>query len=133
MLVFLVVKPFSPAAVQDSTGQVQSKAARTCPIDIIVVPTTEHQLPLGVLSYRNVKTKALARTAYSRMPQPSTSKMATQHHTTTRSNVIVNVAVGDAVIPIHEHQQLDTCINGVAPKRTFASFVIVFAGLLLLV
>ena len=42
--------------------------------------------------------------------------MATQHHhtTTTAADVIVDVAVGDAVIPIHEHRQVD--VNAV-PKR----------------
>ena len=42
--------------------------------------------------------------------------MATQHHhtTTTTADVIVDVAVGDAVIPIHEHRQVD--VNAV-PKR----------------
>ena len=125
MLVFLVVKPFSPAAVQDSTGQVQSKAARTCPIDIIVVPTTEHQLPLGVLSYREVKTKALARTVYSSMPQASNSRMATQHDTTTTTaDLFLDVAAGDAVIPIHEHKQLDASINGVATKRTLVRLLL---------
>jgi hypothetical protein len=39
--------------------------------------------------------------------------MATQHHTTT-ADVIVDVAVGDAVIPIHEHRQVD--VDSV-PKR----------------
>lgn len=40
--------------------------------------------------------------------------MATQHRTTTTADVIVDVAVGDAVIPIHEHRQVD--VNAV-PKR----------------
>ena len=116
MLVFLVVKPFPPAAVLDSTGQVQSKAARFCPIDFIVVPTTDHQLPLGVLSYRKVQNE-VARAVYSSMTQSSNSKMAKQHDSTTTADVMVDVAVDDAVI---------------APKRTFVSFVIVFAGVLLL-
>ena len=117
MLVFLVVKPFPPAAVLDSTGQVQAKAARFCPIDFIVVPTTDHQLPLGVLSYRKVQNEVLARAVYSSMTQSSNSKMAKQHDSTTTADVMVDVAVDDAVI---------------APKRTFVSFVIVFAGVLLL-
>ena len=40
--------------------------------------------------------------------------MATQHHTTT-ADVIVDVAVGDAVIPIHEHRQMD--VDAVAKRE----------------
>ena len=121
---FLVVKPLPPAFVENPTPlHVRSNCSLSypdnnfVPIDHVVVPTTEHQLPLGVLSYREVKTKALARTVYSSMPQPSNSKMAKQHDSTTTADVMVDVAVDDAVI---------------APKRTFVSFVIVFAGVLLL-
>ena len=47
MLVFLVVKPF--------------QRAPKSPIDYIIVPTIEHQLPLGVLSYAKVDAEVLAR------------------------------------------------------------------------
>ena len=47
MLVFLVVKPFQHAPES--------------PIDYIVVPTSEHQLPLGVLSYAKVQAEGLDR------------------------------------------------------------------------
>ena len=47
MLVFLVVKPLQHGS--------------TCPIDYIVVPTSEHQLPLGVLTYARVESGVLSR------------------------------------------------------------------------
>ena len=55
---FLVVKPLPPAFVENPTPlHVRSNCSLSypdnnfVPIDHVVVPTTEHQLPLGVLSY----------------------------------------------------------------------------------
>ena len=61
MLVFLVVRPL-PQQAQDAkstTGRPTSYGK--CPIDYVVVPTVEHQLPLGVLGYASVERAVLQR------------------------------------------------------------------------
>jgi hypothetical protein len=54
MLVFVVVVP----TIWDDKRQ--------CPHNIIVVPTNEHQLPLGVMNFDSVSSAALARSSASR-------------------------------------------------------------------
>ena len=66
MLVFIVAKPLPPAVVEKPVPpHIPSNFSQSyiVPLDYIVVPTTEHQLPLGVLSFGTVKSKVLARNA----------------------------------------------------------------------
>ena len=59
MLVFLVVRPQLQQDAQSATGL--PAAALSCPEDYVVVPTVEHQLPLGVLEYGNVEETTVER------------------------------------------------------------------------
>jgi len=59
MLVFLVVRPQLQQDAQSATGR--PAAALSCPDDYIVVPTMEHQLPLGVLEYGKVEETTVER------------------------------------------------------------------------
>jgi len=61
MLVFLVVRPL-PQQEQDAKSTTGRPASSVkCPIDYVVVPTAEHQLPLGVLGYASVEQAVLQR------------------------------------------------------------------------
>jgi len=69
MLVFLVIRPL-PREEEDDDEDEKGKPLvvvdctrdrRVCPPEIVVVPTTEHQLSIGVLSFRGVQSEVLER------------------------------------------------------------------------
>jgi len=55
MLVFLVVRPLY------QHDEINGRPRTICPPHYVVVPTTEHQLPLGVLSYESIEQASLQR------------------------------------------------------------------------
>jgi hypothetical protein len=58
MLVFVVVVPLKTVG---SAAEKATRVERECPLNMVVVPTAEHQLPLGVLSFDAVSPTALTR------------------------------------------------------------------------